>query len=88
MTDEQKQVIELILEERDRQEQKWGEQNHPFAFYQTIFIEELGEVNRAYLENKRAEFLQELIQAAAVLVAIAESEFRVEKGILEREQNV
>jgi len=83
-----KSVIGAIAEERARQDKKWGEQNHGFDRWYKILGEELGEACRASLEAdaaqgeklsavlRRAEHLcnmrVELIQAAALLVAMIE----------------
>lgn len=68
-------AIADVTAELDRQFQKWGKQNHSFPFYLAILMEEVGEACRAYLENKPGaqwEIHKELIQVAAVAVAMAE----------------
>jgi hypothetical protein len=45
-----RRVTHDLWAERRRQEQKWGEQNHDFAWYQLILMEELGEANKEALE--------------------------------------
>ena len=70
---------DLVDEERDRQDRKWGEQNHEPYFWLAILVEEAGELARAMLENikwghNHAEGIEEeLIQVAAVAKAIWES---------------
>lgn len=74
-------VLGEVMEERQRQDAKWGEQNHaPFA-YLAILGEEVGESNKAALETHFAypgadrdysEYRKELIQVAAVAVAAIE----------------
>lgn len=49
------QILRDIATERGRQEAKWGEQNHDFASWQPILLEELGEMNRAFLKATFAE---------------------------------
>ena len=68
-----------ILEERARQDAKWGEQNHDPFTYLTILMEEIGELSQAALHNrfggKHGEFShvrEEAVQTAAVAVAIVE----------------
>lgn len=75
--------------ERQRQDEKWGEQNHNISRWQGILLEEVGELAKfiedanyiARPDNK--EFHQnveyELIQIAAVAVAVVEA-IRREKG--------
>lgn len=63
--------------ERNRQDQKWGEQNHDPADWCTILGEEIGEVNKAAFEAKMGfgkwiEYRKELIQSAAVAVAMVQ----------------
>lgn len=81
-------VLGEISNERLRQDEKWGEQNHGFDRWFKILGEELGEACRASLEAdaaqgeklsavlRRAEHLRnmrvEMIQAAAVLIAAIE----------------
>ena len=70
-------VIEEITEERFKQDEKWGEQNHSPADWLMILGEEVGEVNRAALEAKFADktltnYREELIQVAAVVIAMIE----------------
>lgn len=45
-----KQVLQEVLKERERQEAKWGQQNHSPADYLMILGEEVGEANKAALE--------------------------------------
>lgn len=81
-----------ILEERRRQDEKWGEQNHDFFVWLAILQEEIGEASEAALEvkfrgsqapfgriNARLAFLNELIQVAAVAQAMVECELRRDK---------
>lgn len=71
-----------ILQERERQIVKWGVQNHKPIEYLSILMEEVGEVAREALENHFTDFYpthsldnyrKELIQVAAVAVAMIES---------------
>lgn len=70
--------LQGIREERKRQDAKWGEQNHDIADYYTILGEELGEVGKAICEtklqgkDKTGEIFAELVQTAAVCVAMLE----------------
>ena len=73
---------ELIIDERTKQDLKWGEQNHDEMKWLTILIEEVGEIGKAVnelypsigsaLPKKKAlleDLRKELIQTAAVCVA-------------------
>lgn len=70
----------ILLEvqiEREKQDTKWGEQNHSPADWCMILGEEVGEVNKAALEAKFGgknlrEYRKELIQVAAVAIAMVE----------------
>lgn len=44
--------LELVAEERRRQEKKWGEQNHDPFLYLTILGEEYGEACEAALRSR------------------------------------
>lgn len=72
------EIIEEIKAERERHEIKWGQQNHDGPLYLTILMEEVGEVAHAILEarfgsNKPEEIRKELIQVAAVAIAMIEA---------------
>lgn len=69
-------IIEAIYRERQRQDGKWGEQNHEAPMWKLILDEELGETAKSYLESNYSNYIGELIQSAAVIVAWLESEFR------------
>lgn len=74
-------IFQEIKQERERQDEKWGQQNHLPIEWCAILGEEVGEVNKAALEShwryKANDFYQsyrkELIQTAAVCVAMIES---------------
>ncbi len=61
------------MAERARQDEKWGEQNHDIYKWLAILGEEVGEANKAALENDYSELMKELIQIGAVTVAMIES---------------
>lgn len=87
-------VFGLIEDERNRQDAKWGEQNHTQQGWIGILGEEYGEycqaVNETYLDNatKKHEggyenILRELTHVAAVAVGAMECLMRnKEKGYL------
>lgn len=66
-------ALERIVQERARQDEKWGEQNHEPVVWSAILTEECGEVARAALEKDGAAYVKELVQVAAVAVAAIES---------------
>ena len=66
-------IINLILEERQRQDDKWGEQNHDVYKWLAILGEEVGEANQSALQDEKNELINELIQIGAVAVAMIES---------------
>ncbi len=73
-------VLFEVAVERQKQDEKWGEQNHPPADWLMILGEEVGEANRAALEARFevpdsdiTYYRDELIQVAAVAVAAIES---------------
>jgi NTP pyrophosphatase (non-canonical NTP hydrolase) len=75
----QSPAIRDALAERERQEAKWGEQNHDPALYLTILMEEVGELAQAALHTRyggRAggveHMREEAVQVAAVALAIVE----------------
>lgn len=67
------EIIELIAQERQRQNDKWGEQNYDAFTWLAILTEEIGEVAQAALHDqfggKHAGTLRtELVHVAAVTV--------------------
>lgn len=70
-------AVASILEERERQELKWGEQNHDPFTYLTVLIEEVGEFAQAALHHRFGGpeafgVRNEAVQVAAVALAIIE----------------
>lgn len=74
--------LQRTLDERGRQDAKWGIQKHPLEKWLAILVEEVGEVAKAILEEGatahtscgKVSINVELIQIAAVCIAIAGSE--------------
>lgn len=65
-------VGEAVRKERVRQFLKWGVQRHSMDYWLGILMEEVGEVAKAVIERKEDEVYTELIQVAAVAIAMAE----------------
>lgn len=65
-------VLEEISQERKRQDQLWGEQNHALPFWHCILSEEVGEAARSILAGNAQGVRHELVQVAAVAVAMIE----------------
>lgn len=77
-------VLLHVLGERERQDDKWGAQNHPQMTWLGILAEEFGEAakeaNELHFRSEwvgnadvRQRLRQELVQVAAVAVAAIES---------------
>lgn len=72
-------VLYDVLKERFRQDARWGEQNHRQMIWLGILAEEFGEaakeINELYFNRawSVARLRNELIQVAAVAVAMVES---------------
>lgn len=82
-----KKILKEIVAERERQDAKWGEQNHAPFVWLSILGEEVGEANKAALESVvfrkdkpidewlnsgLQKYRTELIQIAAVAVSMVE----------------
>lgn len=69
----QEEVISNILEERNRQDKKWGEQNHSPQFWTGILGEEFGEfceaVNETVFDNGSDKGGYENMRTEAIHVA-------------------
>lgn len=78
-----KSIFQELLEERRRQDAKWGVQNHKPVVWLSILMEEVGEAAKEAFEaqqyfhenydDKLRNYRAELIQVAAVCVAMIES---------------
>ena len=82
-------AVQVVLKERERQDKKWGEQNHDIATWLEILGEEYGEACKADLEYRfgdksRSKILEEIIQTTAVGLAMIESWIRNEKEATDR----
>lgn len=66
-------LIARILDERRRQDEKWGQQDHSVNVWHAILSEEVGEVARAILEGDVKAYAKELVQVAAVAMAAVEA---------------
>ena len=72
-------ALDDVLKERQRQEEKWGEQNHNPYIYLAILVEEVGELAQAILHTQFGgshqgleEVRKEAIHCAAVGLAVIE----------------
>jgi hypothetical protein len=85
-------AIEMVIAERKRQDEKWGDQsgNHPFE-WMSILGEEFGElceaVNETHFQNGahkerggKVKIIKEAIQVAAVAVALVEGLLKSREG--------
>ena len=63
-----------VIDELNRQQKKWGIQNHKVDWYYLILAEEVGEVAKGILEQESVSHIrEELIQVAAVAIAMIDS---------------
>ena len=78
MNKHQEHAINFLKDERERQDLKWGEQNHNSATWLAILIEEVGEIAKAILEHGEdsTEVRDEIIHAGAVCLAWLECRLR------------
>ena len=72
------EALRDVNDERNRQEDKWGEQNHDPLTYLVVLMEEVGELSQAALHLRfggpAADGLRkEAVQTAAVALAIIEA---------------
>ena len=79
ISDIQRNAIIDVLNERVRQESKWGEQNHDPFTYGAILGEEFGELMQAALQTRYGgekggldHLREEAVQTAAVALAVVE----------------
>lgn len=81
MSEQQKTIIDSVLAERERQDKKWGEQNHIPPIWLGILGEEFGELCEAVNETGFSygtelggyeNMKREAIQVAAVAIGFLE----------------
>ena len=61
------QFFDRILEERDRQDEKWGKQSHNSYEWLVIMLEEIGEMSEALNKDFPVSLLlEELVQVCAI----------------------
>ena len=65
-------IFNEIDEERLVQDALWGEQNHALPFWHCILSEEVGETARSILAGNVQGVRHELVQVAAIAVAMIE----------------
>ena len=80
----QHEAINLVLQERDAQDRKWGVQDHLVSTWLEILVEEVGEVAKADLECRFGgappiNIFRETVQVAAVALAMVEAQLRRQK---------
>lgn len=57
-----------ILNEMNRQDTQWGEQDHNPHKWNSIIMEELGESAKGALQNNEGNYYEELIHTAACCI--------------------
>jgi NTP pyrophosphatase (non-canonical NTP hydrolase) len=62
-----------VLEERGRQDRKWGQQEHHPAVWMVILLEEVGEAAKEILEQNWEKYREELVQVAAVSLSMLDA---------------
>lgn len=78
MTEDQQHIVDLIIEERASQDDKWGPQRHMWSQWLAILTEEVGEVAQECLrlefnhESDLQRLQEELVQVAAVTTHMLE----------------
>ncbi len=74
MNNAQNKYTQLIMQERQRQDEKWGADRDQHNFvWQTILVEEVGEAAECALNEDVVNLEKELIQCAAVIMAWLEN---------------
>lgn len=73
----QSQAVAAVLTERNRQDQKWGQQDNDPFIYLAVLVEEVGELSQAILHTRfgghaAAGLRTEAIHTAAVALALLE----------------
>jgi NTP pyrophosphatase (non-canonical NTP hydrolase) len=69
-------LLYLVTKERERQDAKWGVQDHDDYVWLAILVEEVGEAAKAILEGGMATVEKEVVQIIAVCMAWLENRER------------
>ena len=69
-------VLAAIDAERERQLGIWGDQHRNSAIWGLILVEEVGEFAQAALEGRTDDAMEEILQTAAVCVAMLEDHMK------------
>ena len=70
----QSRVIDKVIEERNRQDEKWGYPQHNYFEWFAILVEEVGEIAKELNGGDDIENLKtEITQVAAVAIAMLEA---------------
>lgn len=75
----QQKIIEEILKERRKQDEKWGEQNHKPIEWLAILMKEVGEASKNIVDSyfigieSEDDYRKEFIQIAAVTLNMIEN---------------
>ena len=77
LDENQRKAILAVLRERNKQDEKWGEQNHDSGKWLAILIEEIGELAQEMLEENPLNATAELTQVVAVALAWLECRNRL-----------
>lgn len=64
-------MIAIMIGEIERQDRKWGAQDHGAHDWTAIILEEFGETAKALNEADRAAYVKELIETAACCIQAA-----------------
>ena len=87
ISSERAHIYEEVNEERERQDKKWGQQDHNPFVWLAILAEEMGEASQSLLQYKLDSYREEMVQCAAVAIAAIESydrgEWKEKVGYLE-----
>lgn len=69
----EREIVSDIVMERRAQDAKWGQQNHGPDRWMNILMEEIGEISRARNDGDVENYRTEMVQSAAVLVAMIDA---------------
>ena len=87
-SDEILDIFMQVMEDRGRQDEKWGTEfkGRRDSFWLTILVEEVGELAEAILKGQQRHINEEAIQVAAVIFAMLELGDRTPEAEVEDEQ--
>ena len=71
--DKQEKVFDMVRQERERQDIKWGDYNHSPTLWLALAMRQMGHLGRDMVTGTREDCVKEAVQCVSVLIAFCEA---------------